>query len=172
MMKKLLGIVAVSFTLTGCAISQPAPRPTPDVVSVAYGIPADCEIKDLISLDVSFQALDQTEADAKEVRNCIVGTPNSDVGIWFDYKLSEQSDWEAAANSTLKDEGYVAFDAGLEGVEVYRAQIGSEEEGISCSMKGHMGGVEFSIIEPWVECDDSWNKDLAGYVVKHAEEVF
>lgn len=171
-MKKLLGIVSITLALSGCAISQPAPRPTPEVVSVTYVLPEDCEIQELVSLDVSFQALDQTEAGAKGVRSCVVGTPNSDVGIWFDYKLSEQSDWEASVNSTLKDEGYTVFDVGIEDVEVYRAQVGSEEEGISCSMKGHMGGVEFSIIEPWVECDDTWNNDLVGYVVKHAEDAF
>ena len=37
--------------------------------------------------------------------------------VEFHYKLSEQSDWEASVNSTLKDEGYTVFDVGIEDVE-------------------------------------------------------
>lgn len=168
-MKKLLGIVAISLALTGCSSLAPTAKPEPEVISVAYGIPADCEIKELIVLDSSFQALDQTEGDAQNSRNCIVGTPNSDVGIWFDFKLAMQGEWEDIVAKDLKPEGYQPFDAGLEGVEVWRAQVGSEEEGVTCTMQGHMGGVAFTVMEPWVECDDKWNKELVGYVVNHAK---
>ena len=167
-MKKLLGIVAISLTLTGCSSPVPEAKPEQEVVSSAYGLPADCEIKELLALDTSFQAIDQTEGVAKNARNCIVGTPNSDVGIWFDFKVVDQAEWDGIVANDLKPEGYQSFEAGIEGVEVWRAQVGSEEEGITCTMQGRMGGIAFTIMEPWVECEDKWNKDLVGYVVDHA----
>jgi hypothetical protein len=48
-------------------------------------------------------------------------------------------------------------------------QAGSEEEGTSCSLQGFMGGISFTVMEPWAECDDQWNKELVGYVVNHAK---
>ncbi|MEY3855733.1 MAG: hypothetical protein RJA45_203 [Actinomycetota bacterium] len=164
-MKKLLGIVAITLTLSACTTAEPAPKKA----AQAYAVPADCEIKDLIVLDDSFQALDQTETGAKGVRSCVIGTPNSDVGIFFEFKETAQSTWDDEQLPKAKADGYTAFDAGINGVEVLRMQAGSEEEGASCSLQGFMGGISFTVMEPWAECDDQWNKELVGYVVNHAK---
>lgn len=168
-MKKLLGIAVISFTLAGCSSVAPAPKPTAVAPTVSYGIPDDCEIKELIALDPSYEALDQTEPGAKAVRTCVVGTPNSDVGIFFEYKATMQPTWDDDLLPKAKADGYAAFDAGLPDVEVLRMQSGNDEEGTSCTMQGHMGGISFTIMEPWSVCDDQWDKELVGYVVNHSK---
>ena len=165
-MKKLLGIVAITISLSGCATTS---APAPTTVSTAFGVPADCEIKELIALDPSYEALDQTEPGAKDVRTCVVGTPNSDVGIFFEYKATMQPTWDDDLLPKAKADGYAAFDAGVPDVEVLRMQSGNDEEGTSCTMQGHMGGISFTIMEPWAVCDDQWNKELVGYVVNHSK---
>ena len=164
-MKKLLGIVAITLTLSACTAAEPAPKK----VTQSYALPTDCEIKDLINLDVSYQALDQTEAGAKGVRSCVIGTPNSDVGIFFEFKETAQSTWDDELVPKAKADGYTAFEAGIDGVKVLRMQEGSEEEGTSCNLQGFMGGIFFTVAEPWAECDDKWDKELVGYVVNHAK---
>ena len=157
-------IVASLLLLTGCA-SAPVVKPTESPKQVVYSVPADCEIKELLALDASYQALDQTEAAARNRRDCVVGTPNSDVGIFFSYSQGDEASW---ADDSKKALGFEAFDSGLKGVTVLRDEVGSEEEGTSCNLMGYISGLEFTIEEPWAKCDDKWNKELVGYVVNHA----
>jgi hypothetical protein len=165
MMKKLLGIVAITLTLSACTTAEPAPKKA----AQSYSLPADCEIKDLIVLDDSFQALDQTEAGAKGIRSCVIGTPNSDVGIFFMYKTQSEDIWNYEVEHSLKDEQYTKFETGIPDVDSFRKQDGNEEEGTNCSIHGHVAGITFYIGEPWAECDDQWNKELVGYVVNHSK---
>ena len=159
------GVIAASvLLLTGCA-AAPVNKPTETAKPVVYSVPSDCEVKELLALDATYETLDQTEAGARNRRDCVVGTPNSDVGIFFSYSQADSPKWD---DDAAKAKGFEVFETGLKDVVVLRDQGGSEEEGPSCSIMGYIPGLEFTIEEPWATCDDKWNKELVGYVVNHA----
>jgi len=173
-MKKIILIALAGLTLAGCAATpsgtdqSATPKPTPTAEPITYSVPADCDVEGLIKLAPGWESFDQTDEDDKDQRDCAVGTPNSDVGVWFGYNKRTDADW-AGVVEKLKSEGYEPFDAKIADAEVWRREDPSMETGPLCSISGHVGEVSFSATEPWVKCDDDWNRELAILLVDHAK---
>jgi hypothetical protein len=163
MMKKLLGIAAITLTLASCA------SPGPAAVKNVYGAPLDCEVEAILDLDPGYQAFDQTDSSVPGRRVCAIGIPNSDVGVFFGYQEGKADQW-AQAKVTLKATGYKAFDIGNDDAEVLRKSEGDSENGVACSISGFADHVMFTITEPGFECDDTWDKQLAVAVLGHAKK--
>ncbi len=163
-MKKVFALVAVSMLLAGC--SPVAKSPAPETVT--YGLPMGCDIKPLLALDPKYAIVDQTAEGADDTRDCVVGVPNSDVGVFFGYSVRTHDQW-LVVTAKLVAEGYKKWDVGIAGVEAWRKETGDAETGSNCSVSGYMPGISFSVTEPWTKCDDKWNKELVGYLVNHAK---
>ena len=160
-----------ALLLSGCApvapkpIDSPEPTVTPEVV---YELPADCVVSGLINQADGWEAFDQTEDGVEGIRDCAIGTPNSDVGVWFGFKVSDADTW-AASQERLKKEGYKEFDAQVSDATFYILEDTSLETGPACKLSGYISGVEITSNEPWVECDDDWNRELATLLVSHVQ---
>ena len=164
-MKKLVVLAALPLLLAGCSTtSTPAPEKT-----VAYGLPANCDIEALLKLDSKYAVADQTADGVDDSRDCAIGVPNSDVGIFFGYSVRTKEQW-LVVTAKLVAEGYKKWDAGVAGAEVWRLQSGTSEDGANCSLSGFVPGISFSVTEPWTACDDKWNKELVGHLVEHAKQ--
>ena len=161
-MKRIIVAGFLTFALSGCA-------PTAPMASV-YALPTNCDIKELVALDKSFEVFDKTESGVTDSRDCAIGVANSDVGIFFGYSIRTDAEWTSVTKK-LSDEGYEKWDAGYEGADVWRAEI-DDDMGSSCSLSGHMGGISFSATEPWTTCDDKWNKELVGHLLNHAKASY
>ena len=164
-MKKLFAVVAATLLLTGC--SPVAKVATPD--SVSYGLPMDCEVKALLDLDPNYAIVDLTRKGVDDSRDCVVGVPNSDVGIFFGYSVRTHDQW-LIVTAKLVGEGYKKWNADMAGVETWRKESGDAETGSNCSISGYVSGISFSVTEPWTKCKDKWNKELVGYLVDHARQ--
>ena len=162
-MKKLLVLGATASLLSGCSAVPVTP------MDVAYGLPKDCNIKELVSLDPSFEVFDKTEDGVEGIRDCAIGAANSDVGIFFSYSISTKEQWLTEGNR-LESEGYKKWDSGVADADVWRQDSGTIEGGTSCSISGYIPDISFSVTEPWVECDDKWNKELVGYLVAKTKQ--
>jgi hypothetical protein len=173
-MKKITLIALTGLMLTGCAATPSGtdqtatPTPTPTVEPITYSVPADCNVEGLIKMAPGWESFDQTDEDVKDQRDCAVGTPNSDVGVFFGYNKRTDAEW-ASIVETLKTEGYEPFDAQVTGADVWRLEDPSIETGPLCRISGHVGEVSFSATEPWVKCDDDWNRELATLLVDHSQ---
>ena len=171
-MKKILVITLSSLLLAGCApvpaADEKKPEPTKEPV-VSYSVPANCDVEGLVKMAAGWEAVDQTDEDVQDQRDCAVGTPNSDVGVFFGYNKRTDAEW-ASIIETLKSEGYKPFDAKVAGADVWRLEDPSIETGPLCRISGHIGQVSFSATEPWVKCDDDWNRELATLLVDHAKD--
>jgi hypothetical protein len=167
--RSIVALLAVTTVLAGCApvapkpIDPQEPTVTPEVV---YELPADCNVSGLISQAEGWEAFDQTEDGVQGVRDCAVGTPNSDVGVWFGFKTSDADAW-SASQVRLKTEGYKEFDAQVSDATFYILEDTSLETGPACKLAGYINGVEITSIEPWTECDDNWNRELTNLLVEH-----
>jgi hypothetical protein len=171
-MKKIAILVLGSLLLAGCALVAPKPTEAPEPTetpAVVYEVPADCNVSGLLSQADGWEAFDQTEDGVSGVRDCAIGTPNSDVGVWFSFKENDDETWEATATA-LKSEGFEQFDAQITGASFFRLEDTSAETGPLCKLTGSVSGVEISATEPWVECDDDWNRELAVLLVGHVQE--
>ena len=170
-MKKIALIALSALVLTGCASGVPDsqnPGPTKEPsLTVAYAVPADCDVEGLIQQAPGWEAVDQTDEDVVDQLDCAIGTPNSDVGVWFGYNKRSDEQW-VAVTEALKGEGYVPFDAQVAEADVWRMEDPSIETGPVCKLSGHIGEVSFSATEPWVQCDDDWNRELVTLLVDHA----
>lgn len=162
-MKKLLGITAIALVLAGCT------SPGKPAVKNVYGTPLDCEVKALLDLAPEWEAFDQTDTSVAGRRVCAIGTPNSDVGVFFGYQEGKSDQW-AQAKVTLKAQGYKLFEIGNPEVEVMRKFETGGDMGPGCLMSGFADHVMFTIAEPGIECDDKWNKQLAAAVLEHAKK--
>ncbi|MEY4276107.1 MAG: hypothetical protein RIS26_570 [Actinomycetota bacterium] len=162
-MKKLLVLGATALLLTGCSEAPVNTKP------VAYILPTDCNIQELVALDPSFEVLDKTEDGVEDSRDCAIGVANSDVGIFFGYSIRSREQW-LAQTKKLASEGYKKWESGIADAEVWRQDAGTIEGGTSCSISGYVPGIGFSVTEPWVECDDKWNKKLVGYLVAKVKQ--
>jgi hypothetical protein len=160
-MKKIASLFAFTLLLAGC--SSPA-----QTVSYTYGLPGNCDIPALLELDTSYATADQTADGVTNSRDCAIGVPNSDVGIFFGYSVRSDSEWKAVTK-LLVNEGYEKWESGYENADVWRKETGSIDSGANCSLSGHIGGISFSVTEPWTACDDRWNKELVGYILDHAK---
>jgi hypothetical protein len=173
-MKKVIAVALFGLLLASCSAAPSGsdktstPTPTPTEESVTYAVPDDCNVEGLIKMAPGSEALDQTD-DAKDQRDCAVGTPNSDVGVFFGYNKRTDAEWVGVIEK-LKSEGYEPFDAKIAGADVWRKEDPSIETGPLCSISGHVGEVSFSATEPWVKCDDDWNRELATLLVDHAKK--
>ena len=161
-MNKILSAFAVIFLLAGCASATP-------VKAVSYGLPANCNVKELVASDPAYKAFDKTAAGVDDSRDCAVGIPNSDVGIFFGYSVRTKAQW-LVVTAKLVAEGYKKWNAGIGGVEVWRMESGDAETGQNCSLSGYVPGVSFSVTVPWSKCDDANDQKLVGYLVKHAQQ--
>jgi len=157
-MKIIFGVTALTLLLAGCS---------PSVQPASFDLPKNCEIKELVAIDKSFEVFDQTATGVTDSRDCAIGVPNSDVGIFFGYSQRTASQWKAITKK-LTSEGYEKWDAGYPGAEVWRMEVASDFDA-SCSLSGHIGGISFSATEPWVKCDDKWNKELVSHILNHAK---
>jgi hypothetical protein len=160
-MKKIFAILGSTLLLAGCS----APAQT---VSVAYALPTNCDIQALLDLDKSYATVDQTVEGVTDSRDCAIGVPNSDVGVFFGYSVRTDQQWKAVTKQ-LTDEGYEQWDAGYPDADVWRQETGNVDSGANCSLSGHIAGISFSVTEPWTACDDKWNKELVGYILDHAK---
>lgn len=161
-MKKLIVAAIAVLLLTGCT-SQPQPKE-----ETSYGLPVDCEIKTLLELDPKYAVVDQTADGVDDSRDCAIGVPNSDVGVFFGYSVRTKEQW-LAVTAKLVSEGYKKWDAGVAGAEVWRLESGNSEDGQNCSLSGYVPGISFSVTEPWTACDDTWNQELVGHLLDHAK---
>ncbi|MEN9993196.1 MAG: hypothetical protein RLY83_766 [Actinomycetota bacterium] len=164
-MKKLFAVLAATMVLAGC--SPVAKTVAPETVS--YGLPMNCEIKALLDLDPKYAIVDQTAEGVDDSRDCVVGVPNSDVGVFFGYSVRTHDQW-LVVTAKLVAEGYKKWNVGIPGVETWRKESGDAETGSNCSVSGYITGISFSVTEPWTKCDDKWNKELVGYLVEHAKQ--
>ena len=173
-MKKIVIIALSGLLLAGCTAAPSGndntatPTPTPTQEPVGYAVPADCNVEGLIKMAPGWEAFDKTD-DVEDQRDCAVGTPNSDVGVFFGYNKRTDAEWVGVIEK-LKAEGYEPFDAQIAGADVWRKEDPSIETGPLCSISGHVGEVSFSATEPWVKCDDDWNRELATLLVDHAKK--
>ena len=169
---RITGVVVATILLAGCSSTEPkpieSPAPTKEPV-VSYSVPTNCDVEGLVKIAAGWEAVDQTDDDVKDQRDCAVGTPNSDVGVFFGYNKRTDAEW-ASIIETLKSEGYEPFDAKVAGADVWRLEDPSIETGPLCRISGHIGQVSFSATEPWVKCDDDWNRELATLLVDHAKD--
>ena len=164
-MKKSVALIAITLLLTGCsATPQAAP-----VKATTYGLPTDCEIQPLLKLDPKYAVADQTADGVDDSRDCAIGVPNSDVGIFFGYSVRTKEQW-LVVTAKLVAEGYKKWDSGVSGAEVWRNETGNKEDGANCSLSGYVPGISFSVTEPWTTCNDKWNKQLVGYMLDHAAQ--
>jgi hypothetical protein len=74
-----------------------------------------------------------------------------------------------ASQDRLKTEGYKEFDAQVSDATFYILEDTSLETGPACKLSGYISGVEISSNEPWVECDEDWNRELATLLVSHVQ---
>jgi hypothetical protein len=162
-MKKIVSAALLVLALSGCA-------PTPPM-EVAYALPTNCDIPDLVALDKAYATVDQTAEGITDSRDCAIGVPNSDVGVFFGYSVRTDSQWKAVT-AKLVDEGYEPWESGYADADVWRLETGNADSGANCSISGHIGGISFSVTEPWTTCDDKWNKDLVGYILDHAKSPY
>ena len=162
-MKKLIALGAAALLLTGCSAAPVTPK------TVTYGLPSDCNIKELVALDPSYEVFEQTAEGVDDSHDCAIGVPNSDVGIFFGYSIRTKEQW-LIVTSKLVAEGYKKWNSGVAGAEVWRMETGSAEQGANCSISGYVPGISFSVTEPWTQCDDKWNKQLVGYLVAKAKQ--
>jgi hypothetical protein len=171
-MKKIAILTLGALLLSGCAtvapkpIDSPEPTVTPEIV---YELPDDCNVSGLISQADGWEAFDQTDDGVSGVRDCAIGTPNSDVGVWFGFKVSDNETWEATS-ATLKSEGFKEFDAQVDDATFLILEDPSVETGPACKMAGYISGIEITSDEPWVECDEDWNRELAVLLVGHVQQ--
>ncbi len=164
-MKKVFAALAVSILLAGCSPTAQ----TPKAEAVSYGLPMNCDIKALTDLDPQYEIVDQTAEGVDDSRDCAVGVPNSDVGIFFGYSVRTHDQW-LIVTAKLVGEGYKKWNSGISGVETWRLESGDAESGQNCSISGYVPGVSFSVTEPWTKCEDKWNKELVGHLVDHAKQ--
>ncbi len=118
-------------------------------------------------MDKTYEILDQTAKGVDDSRDCMVGVPNSDVGIFFGYSIRTKAQW-LVVTAKLAGEGYKKWDAGIADAQVWRRETGNAESGANCSLSGYVPGISFSMTEPWTKCDDAANKKMVGYLVTHA----
>ena len=161
-MKRTVFAGLISIVLSGCA-------PTPPIAT-AYALPENCDIKELVALDKSYEVFDKTESGVTDSRDCAIGVANSDVGIFFGYSVRTEAEW-SNVTAKLAEEGYEKWNSGYEGADVWRAEI-DDDMGASCSLSGHVAGISFSVTEPWTTCDDKWNKELVAHLLNHATSSF
>jgi hypothetical protein len=162
-MNRVISAGLLVLALSGCSLGSSA--------AVTYELPTNCDIPDLVALDPSYATVDQTAEGVTDSRDCAVGVPNSDVGVFFGYSVRNDSEWKAITKK-LVDEGYEQWDSGYAGADVWRLETGNIESGANCSLSGHIGGISFSVTEPWTTCDDKWNRELVGYILEHAKSPY
>ena len=160
-MKKLIALGVLSLVLNGCA------SPVPTVKPVSYGLPNDCKVAELLKLDNRYAAVNQTASGVDDSLDCVIGVPDSDVGIFFGYSVRTREQW-MIVTAKLVAEGYKKWNSGVAGAELWRKETGDAETGSNCSLSGYVPGISFSVTEPWAKCDDKWNKQLAGYLIEKA----
>ena len=158
---RIFALIGSTLLLAGCS----APAQT---VTDSYVLPATCDIQALLDLDKSYATVDQTPEGVTDSRDCAIGVPNSDVGVFFGYSVRTEKQWKAVTKQ-LTDEGYEQWDAGYSDADVWRQETGNVDSGANCSLSGHIGGISFSVTEPWTACDDKWNKELVAYILEHAK---
>ena len=158
-MKKLVALAASTFLLTGCSA----------LIAPSYALPKNCDISQLQKVDSKYEIVDQTAEGSKDSRDCAIGVPNSDVGIFFGYSVRTDAQWTAVTEK-LKAQGYKKWNSGVAGADTWRRQEGALNSGVTCSISGHVSGLSFSVTEPWTACEDVWNKQLVGYILTHARK--
>ena len=160
-MKKYIALALSTLLISGCTA-------TPEKTQSAFALPKTCDIQELLALDKTYATVDQTPEGVTDSRDCAIGVPNSDVGIFFGYSVRTDAEWKGVIQK-LKDENYHLWDSGYAGAEVWRVETGDTDTGANCSLSGHVDGISFSVTEPWTTCDDKWNKELVGYILDHAK---